>query len=682
MMTLTLKPRSLKTVMLYSFSGVFLLGMFLFAFFTANIISGHITSNAEVLLNRSITIAWQEYNRFFDEERRILQLVAATRETKEIFGGREKSGEWLAGNWGPEDFRLAIDRQGNIVASNFQNGSSVPPEMPGLLSPAWREGKAIGTSEVLALNGYGAAFSSQLLEKSMIKTGGEAGGGGMFPYVLAQLAAVPAFGQDGALLGCLASGRLLNNDQTVHTAYKKLVPESFLVIAAKGVRVSTNIPADAAYGLVGSEQPAALWQSVDAGKRYIGQTRPTADETHFVVADPLLSGKSGEVIGSLTIGIPEQGITNIKYYVFAVLLLSLCFCLCVAFFVATAISRRISRTISVLSNVANEISHAEAISQEHLDKLDSPPLYGFAEAYRLHGYFRRMTTKLFQKNLILSDYIEELNHDKKSLHRLTAELQEANNLLENKVGERTLELRSAIDELKELNSLKTKFLANISHELRTPLHSIIGFSEMLFDELYGELNATQKEYVEIVLKSAGHLLEIINDSLDINNIEQGQIVLCRKNVLASELVASASAILKIQADGKGVAFRCRSEDVEIYVDPLRIKQVLYNIISNAIKFTPPGGEIEVMAAKEGMDLKITVDDTGIGIKEEDQKYVFDEFYQCGELYRRKFEGAGLGLPLSKKLVALHGGVIELSSKLKKGTTVTVILPLPKNSYVA
>lgn len=232
-------------------------------------------------------------------------------------------------------------------------------------------------------------------------------------------------------------------------------------------------------------------------------------------------------------------------------------------------------------------------------------------------------------------------------------------------------------ELKALNTLKTQFLANMSHELRTPLNSIIGFSEMLYDELYGPLNATQKEYLEIILSSARHLLQIISDILDLSRIEQGKITLSKQEVSLAELVHSVESIIRPQAENRRLSLLTLLPGSlpTVSVDPTRIKQVLYNLLSNAVKFTPPGGTITIKADCNKQEVAVTVEDTGIGIKKEDQARVFDEFYQAESLYEKKFEGVGLGLPLSKRLIELHNGRIELESAVGKGTKVTFYLPL-------
>ena len=167
--------------------------------------------------------------------------------------------------------------------------------------------------------------------------------------------------------------------------------------------------------------------------------------------------------------------------------------------------------------------------------------------------------------------------------------------------------------------------------------------------------------------------------LDLKSIERGSLELGRQQVYMKDLVGSVVATVQIQADNKNLLLRQEEEELLLTLDPLRMRQVLYNIITNAIKFTRPGGTIDSRAFREGNQAVVSVRDTGIGVSDEDQEYIFDEFYQCGDLYKRKFEGIGVGLSLSRKLVHMHGGSIAFVSKLGVGTTVRIGLPLAPNA---
>jgi PAS domain S-box-containing protein len=240
-------------------------------------------------------------------------------------------------------------------------------------------------------------------------------------------------------------------------------------------------------------------------------------------------------------------------------------------------------------------------------------------------------------------------------------------------------LRAAKQAAEEANRAKSQFLANMSHELRTPLNAIIGFSEMLEDARFGELNPRQARYVSNVLASGRHLLELINDVLDLAKVEAGRLE------LRSEDIAPGAAITGVLTVARGIAARKNIALVAdlppdlplLRVDPAKFKQVLFNLVSNGVKFTPDGGTVTVAArATETHTLRVTVADTGIGIRPEDHDRVFREFEQVDSAYARTQKGTGLGLALTKRLVELHGGSIQLESAgPDRGTTFIVEFPL-------
>lgn len=669
------KQRSLQFVMLFFCTSLLLISMLLFALIATDIIFSRITTNAEDLLSRSITIAWQEYNRFFDEEIHSLTAIGSFEETRAMFSSREKIIHPLSLPSSEDDFCLAIDHHGKVIGSSLNRNTSSPSQLIQILAPAWRDGKTHASSELLRLDDYSVLFPPELIQNAQLSLSKSSEISIKDLPVMVQLATVPVFAQDQTLLGCLVSGRIVNNDETMENSYSKLVPNSYFSIGVNGIRIASNIIKNpGTVSLLGEKMPLNMYQTTNKGERYIGKTQPEPGVVHLVVSDPIRNG-NGEIIGSIGIGILSQSVTNLKRDTVLTLLFSIVFCLCIAISIAILLSKKISHPIIELSKLAEEISQTEYITELHLNQLAVPAMSQFTEINCLYHCFRNMTTTLFKKNNEANAYLEELNQGHEKLQALTSELQQANSLLEFRVKIRTDELQHTVEGLKTLNYLKTQFLANMSHELRTPLNSIIGFSEMLSDKLYGALNKTQEEYLQIILHSAHHLLDIINDILDLSSIEREKVTLNKQLVSLNELISAVIEMMSVQANKKGLTLNYSAETLHLYVDILRIKQVLWNILSNSIKFTPSGGLIEVKAIQEGSQVVISVRDTGIGMSEEEQQHVFDEFYQGGDLYKRKFDGVGLGLPLSKKLVALHGGTIELKSKLGEGTTVTIRLSI-------
>jgi signal transduction histidine kinase len=239
------------------------------------------------------------------------------------------------------------------------------------------------------------------------------------------------------------------------------------------------------------------------------------------------------------------------------------------------------------------------------------------------------------------------------------------------------EIQAKGRELEAANRHKSEFLANVSHELRTPLNAIIGFSEVLLEKLFGELNDKQNEYVDDILSSGRHLLSLINDILDLSKIEAGHMELELTTFDLPNALDNALVLIRERASRHGVRLeRVVDEQLgEFRGDERKIKQVLVNLLSNAVKFTPEGGKIQVRAGLDNGAVKISISDTGIGIAPEHHEAIFEEFRQVGSDYARKREGTGLGLTLTKKFVEMHGGRIWVESEPGKGSTFTFTLPV-------
>ncbi|HEV2287174.1 MAG TPA: PAS domain S-box protein [Steroidobacteraceae bacterium] len=231
--------------------------------------------------------------------------------------------------------------------------------------------------------------------------------------------------------------------------------------------------------------------------------------------------------------------------------------------------------------------------------------------------------------------------------------------------------------LQEANRLKSVFLANMSHELRTPLNAVIGFSEFLIDEKAGPLNAKQKEYLGDVLNSGRHLLQLINDVLDLSKIEAGKMEVRAERFPIRRAVDEVCTAIAQTAAAKGIAIRRDIGEApgEVTLDRQKFIQVLYNLISNAVKFSNDGGEVWVTAMQRDGALRVSVRDRGIGIRSEDLEKLFIEFQQLDSSAARRFEGTGLGLALTRKLVEVQGGGIAVESERGQGSTFTVSLPL-------
>jgi signal transduction histidine kinase len=238
------------------------------------------------------------------------------------------------------------------------------------------------------------------------------------------------------------------------------------------------------------------------------------------------------------------------------------------------------------------------------------------------------------------------------------------------------EIEAKSRELEAASQHKSEFLANMSHELRTPLNAIIGFSEVLTDRMFGDLNEKQEEYLKDIYSSGTHLLSLINDILDLSKIEAGRMELELTDFHLPTALDNALTLVRERAGRRGIALHTNSDERlgEVRADERKIMQVALNLLSNAIKFTPEGGRIEVGAVPKDGFAEVSVSDTGVGIAPQDQEAVFEEFRQVGTA-AKKVEGTGLGLTLCRKFVELHGGRIWVKSQVDVGSTFTFTIPI-------
>ena len=235
------------------------------------------------------------------------------------------------------------------------------------------------------------------------------------------------------------------------------------------------------------------------------------------------------------------------------------------------------------------------------------------------------------------------------------------------------EIEEKSRQIEMANRHKSEFLANMSHELRTPLNAIIGFSEVLGERMFGELNEKQAEYTDDILSSGRHLLSLINDILDLSKVEAGRMELELTKFDLPMAIDNALTLIRERASRHGIRLHHSVDERlgELTGDERKIKQILLNLLSNAVKFTPEGGRVDVDAVSSDGVVEISVSDTGIGIAPQDQETIFEEFRQVGTDYAQKREGTGLGLTLTRKFVELHGGKIWVESELGRGSTVHI-----------
>jgi signal transduction histidine kinase len=279
---------------------------------------------------------------------------------------------------------------------------------------------------------------------------------------------------------------------------------------------------------------------------------------------------------------------------------------------------------------------------------------------------------------------DELQALAEGFNRMTEQLRESYAELEQRVEDRTRDLAVAMEQLEEkgqeleaVSRHKSEFLANMSHELRTPLNAIIGFSEVLHEQMFGELNEQQMGYVADVLESGQHLLSLINDILDLSKVEAGRMELELSEVSLPLALQSGLTMQGERAGKTGITLglSVHPEDLVVRADERKLRQIVFNLLSNAVKFTPPGGRVDVSARLTDGVVEVAVTDTGSGIAPEDQELIFEEFQQARRDPGTRQEGTGLGLPLSRRFVELHGGRLWVESEQGVGSTFRFTLPV-------
>ncbi len=487
---------------------------------------------------------------------------------------------------------------------------------------------------------------------------------------LASSSELGVFAEDNQLLESSLLGVIGNAD----VAYVFIYGEDGMLLATRGEMVSVD--------------PGLTWDLSDQAKAQLLRDRQTFSKSvmgegrRFVeffapivsqegkTPDEFLIGPIGKAGQQRTIGAVRLGLSLQAVDAQIAALLRWRGGLIVAFLVLSTlaiyvISRRITRPVKQLTDQAKKIADGfldQVIPVDSRDEIGQLALSFNNMAWALKG-------NISEKERVL------------------AELQELNQTLEDRIRQRTAEIEAINKQILEATRHKSEFLANMSHELRTPLNAVIGFSEILLDRMLGDLNSKQEEYLHDIMTSGLDLhdimtsgldlLSLINDILDLSKIEAGRMELDLNIFDLPILLDNTVKFIKERASRHGIQLTLEVDERlgDFNGDERKVKQVLLNLLSNAMKFTPDGGRIILKTATADGLTQISVSDTGIGIATENLQQIFEEFQQIRGDHEGKGEGTGLGLALAKKFVELHGGTIWVESVVGRGSTFTFTLPM-------
>jgi signal transduction histidine kinase/CheY-like chemotaxis protein len=370
----------------------------------------------------------------------------------------------------------------------------------------------------------------------------------------------------------------------------------------------------------------------------------------------------GKLTGTVCLrsDVEELNSTLERYIGIASIVLAVC--LVAALLVSSIFRRAVAEPIIHLAEVARAVSREKNYSGR------APRTGGSGELAILVDAFNEMLAQIQKNEKALRDARDNLEL---RVAERTAELEKA----KSEVEAFSLSIQRTKEELERASKFKDQFLSTMSHELRTPLNAVMGFSELLTEERYGPLNERQQRYIKHIHTGGKHLLRLINDILDISKIEAGRLQLTIENVLVPTSFAEVVDIMRSLADKKSqTLLQEASSGLSVRADPTRFKQVLMNLIGNAIKFTPEGGDIRLLAHRLDEGVRVEVRDSGPGIPVEEQKRIFEAFYRLGET-DKKTEGTGLGLAITRRLVELHGGTLGLESQPGSGSCFFFTLPV-------
>lgn len=567
-------------------------------------------------------------------------------------------------------FALVVGGGGELLASTPSVRADASASFGRYFDAVEQEGvSSIGSMDVVDL---GAVFEegSPEYERCLVRTAD-----GLVTRALVNLAVIAPSGSDALLV----LGEVINNNMRYPEYYTERVADSFLSFVVDDVRVSTNLaPGKDLSSQLGTSVPVSLADVSDGG--YFGSELSSAGYQYYYLYTAA-ENHWGEPIASMGVGIREAVYSNLIHNNVRVVFIVALVLSPLVIAVSWLFSNRITRPLKTGKRMAERIMQGD---YEAVARYPAPEDI-INESDQLVASLQTMAVGLNESQRKIRETVRDLKASKEAAQDLSDQLLRANDNLEITVRARTLELQQLAEGLAVSNSTKTRFIANISHELKTPLTSSISAADLLLSEMFGTLNDKQRDYVGNIHRSSSHLLELINDILATAKIDEG-----RSNLYFEEfsVVDALDEVVRTvsgssPARAADVRVSCEPADLALSADRVVLKQVLYNLLSNATKFSEVGSEIRIDVREIERGGRCVVDfsiaDRGIGIAASDLDRVFYEFEQVENSYSRTYEGTGLGLPLARRQVELHGGKLWLESELGYGTTARFYVPAQQDA---
>ena len=570
------------------------------------------------------------------------------------------------------DYALAVDKNNALLAYVSPNVRyEANSKIAALAKQAMQQKVIIQTTDIVSLEELFAINSKEYDEFSVKLEEGFAGQDKYLRKALIELTIVPIMGKDNPdnTLGALIVADIANSEYYFPEYISSRATEGFLILSVEGIRVATKATeGEEITELVGTKATKGQLTDNKEGQ-FFGTTYIKG--ANYIFLDREIKNLEGRVVGYLSVGIDENRFVSMVTDNRRIALAVIFICLIIMLIFGHVLAENISAPIVAVTKLVKKYG------QKYLGATPSGPTVTDDESVILLESFQEFIRNLKHAEEERIIYLKRLEEEHTKQKQLSETLKEINDNLELLVAERTQHLQTVVAELKKLDVTKSQFLANLSHELRTPLSVIINASDVLSGNYFGKLNEKQDKYIHSISYCGNHLLQLINDLLDISKLASGKMSLKKQEFyiagLVTEVVKNVRNLIKNKE--LTISVDIEPDDFPVYADSQRITQIFYNLLSNAIKFTDSGGKINVKIFRRADKMEVIVQDTGIGIAEEDKNRIFCEFEQVESNYDKRFGGTGLGLPIVKKLVDLHGGQIFLKSKLGEGTEIIFTIPL-------